>query len=80
MHVFLFFFHRYTLLNHHIGHTCNTCIQLYLVLVGHVASGPHLFDHQVPELGLCFQIGLKDLLPAPNTQLQTGDSQEQKRS
>lgn len=50
------------------------------MLVSHVASGPHLFDHQVPQLGLCFQIGLENLLPALNTQLQTGDSQEQERS
>lgn len=54
--------------------------QLYLVLVSHVASSPHLFDHQVPELSLCFQIGLERLLPAPNTQLQAGDSQEKEGS
>lgn len=50
------------------------------MLVSHVASGPHLFDHQVPELGLGFQIGFERLLPAPNAQLQAGDSQEQEWS
>lgn len=50
---------------------------LYLVLVGHVASGPHLLHHQVPQISLGFQIGLKRLLSAANAQLQAGNSQEQ---
>lgn len=49
----------------------------HLVLVGQVAPGPHLFDHQVPQIGLGLQIGLESLLSAMNSQLQTGDSQEQ---
>ncbi|TNN80829.1 hypothetical protein EYF80_008834 [Liparis tanakae] len=31
--------------------------------VGHLASGPHLFHHKVPEFGLSLQIGLKHLDP-----------------
>lgn len=37
---------------------------MYLVLVSHLASGPHLFHHKVPEFSLCFQVGLEHLRPA----------------
>lgn len=37
------------------------------MLVGHAAPGTHLFDHQVPELSLCFQIDLEHLFSSFNT-------------
>lgn len=52
----------------------------HLVLVGQAAAGPHLFDHQVPQIGLGLQVGLESFLPAVNSQLQTGDPQEQEGS
>lgn len=54
--------------------------QRHLVSVSHVAPSPHLFDHQVPEFGFCFQIGLERLLPSTNPQLQAGDPQQQEGS
>lgn len=52
---------------HTAGHTkCFGILfaTLYLVQVSHLASCPHLFDHEVPEVGLCLQVSFEHLRPA----------------
>lgn len=47
------------------------------MLISHLAAGPHLSDHQVPELSLCLQVGLKHLSPAGRLDAQGGDAQQE---
>lgn len=44
---------QYTLIYYH-SDTYTLQLQLYLVLVSHVAASPHLFHHQVPQISLRF--------------------------
>lgn len=52
----------------------------HLVLVGHLSPGPHLLDHEVPEVTLGLEVGLKRLLPQGTLDLQRRDPQEQELS
>ena len=51
---------------------------LYLVLVGHPASSPHLFHHKVPELSLRLQVCFKHLRPARGADAKGRDTNKKK--
>lgn len=53
---------------------------MYLVLVSHLASSPHLSYHKVPELSVCFQVGLKHLGPAAGVDAQGRGANKKKGS
>lgn len=50
------------------------------MFICHFSASPHLFHHEIPEITLRLEVGLKHLLPQRALDLQRRDPQEKEGS